>query len=214
MDINWTAVSAIGTITSSFLGLIALLISLRNKRNEEKRSKPLLSLVPVYAQNSGYFFVYMQNLSHVNIKLVDCKFTFLSLPKSKKVSKFSKHLVKLAEYFPFKLFIVVKKVAISAVDSEKFPGIMNFAIGNMRISENDTLDEHYTKDLPESLEPHGDMNAAIKKTDLLALSDYMSKYGIHQVVKICFTCSNGVSFYSKPIRLDKIAKPPATGGIS
>jgi len=33
--------------------------------------------------------------------------------------------------------------------------------------------------MPELLEAHGDMNAAIKKADLLMLSNDLSKYGYH-----------------------------------
>jgi len=44
MEINWQMWSAIGTVSSSFVALIALLISLRINRIEKIKSSPNLSL--------------------------------------------------------------------------------------------------------------------------------------------------------------------------
>jgi len=203
MDINWTAVSAIGTITSSLLGLVALLISLRNKRNEERRSRPLLTLEPYYVQGSDYLFFIVSNLSHVDVKIIDYDISFWSLLKSNKASRLNRFLIKLAQYLPFKL-VHTKTVYSNVMRNEKYPDMFRFCIGGVRVNEKFSITDAYNKDMPELLEAHGDMNVAIKKADILMLSNDLSKYGCHLFFGICFTCSNGIRFVSKLIRLDKI----------
>jgi len=205
MDINWTAVSAIGTITSSLLGLIALLISLRNKKNEERKSKPLLYLYPAYV-GSDYVYFIVRNLSHVNVKIAGCTIFYRNLLKSNKTSTFNRFLIKLSQIFNAGLIKVINSDAAWSIQ-QKYPDIFRFRIGDVYTDKNKCIDpDYYHKELPELLEPQGNIVAAVNKADILNLSnDMLIKAGNHQkMFKLGVTCSNGVVFLSKNFRLDKM----------
>jgi len=83
MNVNWEALTAIGTVLSAFLGVLGLLIALRSNYNEKKKARPNLKLRLARAKSrinkkNGFLYIQIENITHFEINIQELRILFFT----------------------------------------------------------------------------------------------------------------------------------------
>jgi len=209
MSINWVALSAIGTISSSFVAMIAVLLTMQQNRREKRMLMPRLK-VSYYSprsgtgRNSGSIYISVSNISHFSIKISCISIDYFCPHKADyKLSRKTRFQSKMSSIFPF-----IKsgyKLSANSFDHPKLLNMCRYSLGNSYTKADGTTSPNYTQGLPEEIPEYYYLTIAICTKWLLSFMEpEISKN--KQKFSICITDISGRSFSTHPISIRKLKK--------
>jgi hypothetical protein len=207
---NWEALSAVGTVSSSFVALIALLITLRLSYSESRKSKPCLKVsksIPKGIFGGGYFFVRVVNISHVKLRITNFNIMYYCPHESQKLLPLSSRIAsRLSVKFPF-LNLKFGNVSEPSSLKPKCFNFFYFSEGGITMKPDNTLSDHFKRYTPDEFTgemcEHGEMTVAVRIEEFLKFVEYeISKP--NQAFAIRFSTHTGRDFSTGPIRLKRL----------